>query len=280
MSTLVVALIGCAAVAAVCWLSSLVTNECSWVDRLWSITPVGYVVWFAYQTGFSDPRLVVMSALTAAWGARLTFNFARKGGYGRGGEDYRWGVLRTRMKPWQFQIFNLLFIAGYQNLLLLLITLPAYAALDPSGVSLATIGIGSGAAATPAPFGVIDVVATSLLVLFLVGETVADNQQWAFQQAKRARIAAGQPTAVVLQGYNLASGNLAAKVEVVGADGSQHAGGAFELGKASGSGALRVVSGTFKAPSLRPGEYELRVTLTDSAGKTATSTGAFAVTGS
>ena len=101
-----------------------------------------------------------------------------------------------------------------------------------------------------------------------------------FIPASRPVIAPGQPTAVVLQGYNLASGNLAAKVEVVGADGSQHAGGAFELGKASGSGALRVVSGTFKAPSLQPGQYELRVTLTDGAGKTATSTGAFAVAGS
>ena len=43
-------------------------------------------------------------------------------------EDYRWAVLRGRMKPWQFQIFNLLFIVLYQNALLVLITLPAYIA--------------------------------------------------------------------------------------------------------------------------------------------------------
>jgi VWFA-related protein len=101
-----------------------------------------------------------------------------------------------------------------------------------------------------------------------------------FIPASRPVIAPGQPTAVVLQGYNLASGNLAAKVDVVGADGNAQPGGAIELGKASGSGGLRVVSATFKAPELRPGEYQLRVTLTDGSGKTATSTGAFAVAGS
>jgi len=40
-----------------------------------------------------------MFALVILWGARLTFNFARKGGYARGGEDYRWAVLRGRMAP-------------------------------------------------------------------------------------------------------------------------------------------------------------------------------------
>ena len=55
-----------------------------------------------------------MAVLVTAWGARLTFNFARKGGY-TGMEDYRWAVLRGRMKPWQFQLFNLFFIVLYQN---------------------------------------------------------------------------------------------------------------------------------------------------------------------
>jgi steroid 5-alpha reductase family enzyme len=194
MSTLAVAFAAFAAVAIACWLLSVVTRECSWTDRVWSIAPVGYVVWFASRTGFDDPRLIAMTAVAAAWGLRLTFNFARKGGYGRGGEDYRWGVLRKRMPPWQFQLFNLAFIAGYQNLLLLLITLPAYGALAP-GAGLFGLGASAAPPATPAPFGALDVAATALFLLFLAGETIADNQQWAFQQAKRARLAAGQPTA-------------------------------------------------------------------------------------
>jgi steroid 5-alpha reductase family enzyme len=84
------------------------------------------------------------------------------------------------MSPALFQVFNLVFIAGYQNLLVLLFTLPAWAALAPDG-------------AAPAPFGALDAVATALFLLFLAGETIADNQQWAFQQDKRARKARGEP---------------------------------------------------------------------------------------
>ncbi len=175
MSPLAVAVVACAALAALCWSLSLWTREYSWVDRVWSLAPVGYVAWFAAQTGFTDPRLVLMTLLAAAWGARLTFNFARKGGYARGGEDYRWAVLRGMMRPALFQAFNLVFIAAYQNALLLLISLPAWAALREP----------------PAPLGALDLAATIAFVLLLVGETVADQQQWDFQQAKRRGAASG-----------------------------------------------------------------------------------------
>jgi VWFA-related protein len=97
-----------------------------------------------------------------------------------------------------------------------------------------------------------------------------------FIPSSRPVLVPGQAADVVLQGYNL-GGELAAKVEVIGADGSVQPGGALEVTKQGASGALRVVTGTFKAPELRPGEYRLRVTVTDAAGKSATSTGAFAV---
>src|SRR5688572_5075050 len=188
MSPLAVAFLACGAIVAACLILSLFTGECSWVDRVWSLAPVGYVTWFATQA--PDTRLVVMAVLVAAWGTRLTFNFARKGGFRAGGEDYRWGVLRTRMSPALFQVFNLVFIAGYQNLLVLLFTLPAWAALAP-GAGL--FGLGATGAVAPAPFGALDAVATALFLLFLAGETIADNQQWAFQEDKRARKARGEP---------------------------------------------------------------------------------------
>jgi VWFA-related protein len=100
-----------------------------------------------------------------------------------------------------------------------------------------------------------------------------------FIPSSRPVIAPGQPTSVVLQGYNLASGEVTAKVEVVAADGSAQPGGVLELAKASGGGPLRVVTGTYKAPELRPGQYTLRITLTDAAGKSTTSSGEFAVGG-
>src|SRR5579862_6202245 len=116
------AALGCAALALTCWLTSIVTGNVSQVDRLWSIAPPLYVAWFASQAGFRDLRLDVMALLTAAWGARLTYNFARKGGYRKGGEDYRWPVMRARLGPVGFQVFNATFIAPYQNVLLLLLT--------------------------------------------------------------------------------------------------------------------------------------------------------------
>src|SRR5438034_1251974 len=97
VSPLLVAEIMCAGFAAICWVGSLITGNCSQVDRLWSFIPPVYVLWFAAAAGFTDPRLDVMAVLTALWGARLTYNFARKGGYKRGSEDYRWPVLRQRL---------------------------------------------------------------------------------------------------------------------------------------------------------------------------------------
>ena len=174
MNPLLLVVIVAAAVCAFCWIASLVTKDTSWVDRLWSIVPVVYVWIFAAASGLSDPRLVVMGVLATLWGARLTFNFARKGGY-TGMEDYRWAILRERVSPAQFQAFNLLFIVLYQNALLVLITLPALTALE-----------------NPRPFGPLDAVLGVLFLGALAGETIADEQQWRFHRWKAAEVAAGR----------------------------------------------------------------------------------------
>lgn len=163
-------------VAALCLVLSWIFREYSWVDRSWSIVPPVYVGTFAAQAGWADPRLNLMLALTAAWGARLTFNYARKGGYAPGGEDYRWAILKARMHPVAWHLFNVGFIAGYQHLLLWLLALPAWRAYT-----------------SPTPLGWLDVVAGVAFAALLVGETVADQQQWAFHQAKKARAASGTP---------------------------------------------------------------------------------------
>lgn len=165
----------CAAVSALCWLLSVVTREYSWVDRLWSIAPPAYLWMLSVKSGFAEPRLTLMTALATAWGARLTYNFARKGGYRKGGEDYRWAVLRERLGPVGFQVFNATFLAPGQNVILLLLALPGLAVLEAR-----------------APLDVFDVVLAGLFLLALVGETVADEQQWRFHVAKAARKAKGE----------------------------------------------------------------------------------------
>jgi steroid 5-alpha reductase family enzyme len=178
MAPLVVCLVICGAITAATWHASLATREYSWVDRIWSIAPVVYVWVFALGAGF-DARLVLMAGLVTAWGIRLTFNYARKGGYRPGGEDYRWAVLRGRMSPVQFQVFNLLFVSISQNALILLFCLPAYTASE----------------AVVAPLGVWDVVLALAFLGFLVGETIADQQQWTFHRWKAAERAAGRTPA-------------------------------------------------------------------------------------
>ena len=168
---LVVPLYLCAAFAAACWILSIFTREFSWVDRLWSIAPVLYVAVVAWRADGRDPRLNLMAVLAAAWGLRLTFNFARKGGYARGGEDYRWTELRRRISPALFQVFNVVFICVIQSALLLAITLPAWIAFQHRGQ----------------PLGPLDAIAAVLMLLFVAGETIADQQQWRFQSDKRLR---------------------------------------------------------------------------------------------
>jgi steroid 5-alpha reductase family enzyme len=171
-------LYGCGAVALLCWLLGVLTREHSWVDRLWSITPFAYVGFFAWRGGFADARVNLMFALSLAWGQRLTYNFARKGGYAKGGEDYRWLVLKAKLTPWQWQLFGFFFVAGYQNFLLYLIALPAWLALRGAQ-----------------PLGPIDAVAAVGFSAALILEAVADQQQWRFQESKRAAREAKRPHA-------------------------------------------------------------------------------------
>ena len=164
-----------AATCLLTWLLSLPTKDTSWVDRIWSIVPAVYAWVFAAGAAFANPRLNLLAAVITLWGARLTFNFARKGGYRPGGEDYRWEVLRAGMKPWQYQVFNIGFIVVFQNVLLLMITMPMNDLL----------GVAPGLDATD--------VALALLCLGLLAlETAADQQQWNFHQKKKAEAAAGR----------------------------------------------------------------------------------------
>ncbi|WP_136036892.1 DUF1295 domain-containing protein [Microbacterium sp. K35] len=170
MDALQIVVLVAALASLVCWILSLITRDTSWVDRAWSIVPVVYVWIFvagAFTADAGSARIVLMGILVTAWGARLTFNFARKGGY-TGMEDYRWAILRKRMRPWQFQVFNLLFIIGYQMTLLVLITLPAWLA-----------------AQHPTALTGWDALFTIAFLGFLIGETVADQQQWNFHQRKK-----------------------------------------------------------------------------------------------
>jgi steroid 5-alpha reductase family enzyme len=171
-----------AGVAAYCFLVGELSNNNSQVDKLWSIIPIVYT-WVVASYGDYSPRLVLMGILVTLWGVRLTANFALKGAYQwqfwGGEEDYRWVVLRQKPEfnpRWKWTVFNLLFISGYQNALILLFTLPTIVVLQHN----------------TAPLGYIDYLAAGLMLFFLAYETLADLQQWRYQSKKHAAIRAGE----------------------------------------------------------------------------------------
>lgn len=155
---------------------SVLCNNVSKVDQIWSIIPCIYswlywVHYFMNSGGVAHLRLTVVTLLMTAWGTRLTYNFWIKGGYGNlitHEEDYRWPILREKMHPAVFFLFNLTFIAIYQNVLLFLIAFPTYF-------------VTRGPAST---FTGIDLAVSCAFISFLALETIADRQHFIFQTYK------------------------------------------------------------------------------------------------
>ncbi len=166
----------CLILAVLTWLFSVISRDSSWIDRLWPICPAIYCLLVTFEADFESTRINLMTALVVLWGARLTFNFARKGGFGRGGEDYRWAVVRERLGPVRFQVLNLTFNSFGQMLLIWLFTSPVHQAWVWQDTPLTWI----------------DGVAAALFVALFIGEAIADEQVWAFQQDKKRRVAAGE----------------------------------------------------------------------------------------
>jgi steroid 5-alpha reductase family enzyme len=161
-------------VAVLCFLVSEITRNYSQVDKLWSLMPIVYSI--MALTAFPSARLLLMTILVAAWGIRLSYNFGRKGGYNiipwKGAEDYRWKVLRQNpalIGRFRFGLFNLFFISFYQNLLILLFCSPLFLAAKNNGNTL----------------NLFDLLAGSLMLLFIITETVSDNQLFRFHQLKK-----------------------------------------------------------------------------------------------
>ncbi|CAO2653159.1 Nn.00g025700.m01.CDS01 [Neocucurbitaria sp. VM-36] len=148
----------------------------SQVDRLWSILPVIYNVHYgiwAHINGLPTLRLNHVLAVSLIWGARLTFNYWRKGGYQVGSEDYRWNIVKDRVGAPGMFIFNVTFISLGQNILLWLITTPTYILLLSSRIT------GNETSSYDSLFG-------RTMLFLVVIEFFADQQQWNYHEAKSA----------------------------------------------------------------------------------------------
>lgn len=175
-----------------CFVVGEITRNNSQMDKLWSILPIIYS-WVIAGMGGMSLRLVITAILITIWGIRLTINFGRKGAYKlkfwQGEEDYRWVFLRkTKIfrNKFVWALFDLFFISIYQNVLVLLITLPL----------LMCVG-------SVDSFNYIDIIAIVLSILFVIYELVADEQQWKFQSKKWSELNSGKKLSDLDYPYNL-----------------------------------------------------------------------------
>ena len=154
----------------ICFLLGLITQNYSQVDKLWSLLPPIYCLIVVLYSPFQF-RLLLMNILIWMWSVRLTYNFARKGGYTWSGEDYRWPMLRKIINNrCLFELFNLTFISTFQNILLLLICSPILYMASDSSTS----------------FNQWDCLCTLCFLVFFIIEIIADQQQWNFHLDKKA----------------------------------------------------------------------------------------------
>ena len=166
------------AAASYCFIAGELTKNYSQVDRLWSTIPIVYCWYFTYSAGM-DNRLIMMSCLVTIWGLRLSFNFARKGGFSilpwKGEEDYRWSVLQKEVPALKtklnWSIFNFLFICFYQMGLIFLFSLPILAAWQGEK-----------------EFSDLDIIIGAIMLLLIIIQTIADEQQHKYQTKKYALI--------------------------------------------------------------------------------------------
>jgi steroid 5-alpha reductase family enzyme len=181
-------------VALICWLATLLTDNYSHVDRLWSILPAIYAWGFLFTAvryngaysvlpgDFSSQlRLLVICVLISLWGARLSYNFWRKGGYSLKEEDYRWVHVRKMFnypeKKLVFHLFNFGFTAFIQNWLLLGLAVPIwYIQSNPTMKRQES-------------YNVLDILLAVVFLVLLSIEYTADEQQWTFQSRKHRWLA-------------------------------------------------------------------------------------------
>ena len=191
LDTLIILGCICGGSALYCFVVGEISRNNSQMDKLWSLLPIAYTWVIAAKSGM-NPRQVIYAIIVTLWGIRLTINFARKGAYKlkfwSGEEDYRWKVLRAKKgfnNKFIWALFDLFFISIYQNALVLAICLPSFASMD----SLSELGV-------------FDYLAFGAALMFLLIETVADEQQMFFHTTKRKMLNEGKSLEELPEPFN------------------------------------------------------------------------------
>jgi steroid 5-alpha reductase family enzyme len=146
---------------------SVVRNNSSVYDPYWSVAPMVIGVWLAaHAATVPFARQAIVLCLVLAWGARLTWNWAR-GWQGLGHEDWRYVAIRARTG----RAYWLVSWVGIH----LIPTLWVY---------LGSLSLIPAIATGTRPLGIVDALAFVVTAGALALETLADQQLLAFRLSR------------------------------------------------------------------------------------------------
>ena len=143
-------------VAAIFWVFSLVRNDVSIVDSLWSMMfLLAAAIYFAMSPQ-QGPRELLVMVLVTVWAVRLSAYITLRN-HGEP-EDYRYQEIRKNNEPgFRFKSLYIVFIL--QAILAWVISLPLFAAMGAS-----------------APLGLLDYAGVAFWVIGMVFESIGDLQ--------------------------------------------------------------------------------------------------------
>ena len=149
-------------VAAVFWVISVLRNDVSIVDSLWSLMFLLVALVYSAAAGLTGPREVLVLSLVAVWALRLSVYITWRN-HGQP-EDYRYQEIRSNNEP-GFRYKSLYIVFILQGVLAWIISLPLAAAI--SGQSA---------------IGFLDYAAIALFMVGFVFEAMGDLQLSRFRR--------------------------------------------------------------------------------------------------
>lgn len=161
-SNWIAALAGIGAFAMAGWLVSLMRNDVSIVDSMWSIMFLIAAVIYASQADSLGVRGYLVVILVTIWALRLALHITIRN-WGEE-EDHRYQKIREKNAP-NFELKSIYIVFGLQAVLAWFISLPLLA------------GIGS-----DTPLGILDYAGMALWLTGFVFESVADYQLLVFKK--------------------------------------------------------------------------------------------------
>lgn len=143
-------------VGALAWVVSILIEDVSFVDSLWSLFFLLAAVLFAADAGFLSPRGTFVLALVVVWSLRLSIYITARN-WGQP-EDHRYQKIRENHEP-GFVVKSLYIVFGLQGVLAWIIAAPLLPAIQSRG-----------------DLGMLDALAFVLVVVGLFFEAVGDWQ--------------------------------------------------------------------------------------------------------